>query len=647
MPINIKEILYPGDTDFIKWEKVNYNFDQILTNGGKEGPAGVKGDSGSMGATGLKGEKGEKGDTGLKGEQGVSTNYWDQFTHSNVSAYVLKPKDGTNTGETAIFIGDDTYTEGSADGDLNPNAQLTVGQSSVYSYGQKWLPYGSNLENFTIRGEATTNYNGNGVAGTKWVLQPETGAQNTNLTIQSHVIDLGGYESINVTTANGFNILAGGDVTITPDLTVGGFTELQDSASITGQLSVGDIIDVYGENSYFRGTGGLLIPEGTTAQRPVPLTGMIRYNSSKNKFEAYHSSGTWIDLDRLSNPLKTSYISIQGDSDYANSANNEASITLNGTERVNVGGAFSPGSSPNDLVTNAIQLNHRIIASESIYINNTSGNGGITFRPGTPSTALNNANNVTGTSLSGGTAIGQRTLNDYFEWLPLDPDNKWDIDSNATESWTNNYPGNILSGTEVHITNDVFANETSTGAIEKISTIFDYSSSNLRMTKVGNMVTVWGRLYFDILVSGDIPTYGSKVQNSDILFEDASAGEQLIIKLQRFVKLPNAHSNVYFPIRANNLQYGATSNDDVMLWGVLESGSTNIKLATQFDVDNGGDSGAAIVQTANIAKTNTNSSVGITIQFTLSYPTDINSYQNTGGSSNVGGGFGFSGSQGP
>jgi hypothetical protein len=50
MPINIQEILYPSDSDSIKWEKVNYNFDQIIATGGKEGP---KGDKGSVGPTGI------------------------------------------------------------------------------------------------------------------------------------------------------------------------------------------------------------------------------------------------------------------------------------------------------------------------------------------------------------------------------------------------------------------------------------------------------------------------------------------------------------------------------------------------------------------------------------------------------------------
>ena len=38
MAINIQEILHPSDSDAIKFEKINYNFDQIVAPGG--GPTG-------------------------------------------------------------------------------------------------------------------------------------------------------------------------------------------------------------------------------------------------------------------------------------------------------------------------------------------------------------------------------------------------------------------------------------------------------------------------------------------------------------------------------------------------------------------------------------------------------------------------------
>jgi hypothetical protein len=37
-------------------------------------------------------------------------------------------------------------------------------------------------------------------------------------------------------------------------------------------------------------TGGLYLPVGTTAQRPTPATGQIRFNSTTNAVEVYNGS---------------------------------------------------------------------------------------------------------------------------------------------------------------------------------------------------------------------------------------------------------------------------------------------------------------------------------------------------------------------
>ena len=77
MAINIQEILHPSDSSSIKFEKINYNFDQILAHGGgPQGPRGFKGTQGLPGETGQKGEKGDLGPEGLKGEEGTSDSPW-------------------------------------------------------------------------------------------------------------------------------------------------------------------------------------------------------------------------------------------------------------------------------------------------------------------------------------------------------------------------------------------------------------------------------------------------------------------------------------------------------------------------------------------------------------------------------------------
>ena len=75
--INLKQLEYL-DSDNLKLDKVNYNFDQLVANGG--GPQGTTGSQGAMGyqgPQGYQGVQGEKGDQGLKGDQGsAGTAYW-------------------------------------------------------------------------------------------------------------------------------------------------------------------------------------------------------------------------------------------------------------------------------------------------------------------------------------------------------------------------------------------------------------------------------------------------------------------------------------------------------------------------------------------------------------------------------------------
>ena len=68
MSINLKQILIT-DTDNIKLDKVNYNFDQLVSNGG--GPQGPQGSVGETGPIGITGAQGIQGAQGVKGDQGI------------------------------------------------------------------------------------------------------------------------------------------------------------------------------------------------------------------------------------------------------------------------------------------------------------------------------------------------------------------------------------------------------------------------------------------------------------------------------------------------------------------------------------------------------------------------------------------------
>jgi hypothetical protein len=69
IPINLKQILQ-SDTQQEKLDKINYNFDQLIANGG--GPMGATGSIGETGAQGVTGDQGAQGTQGPQGPQGTN-----------------------------------------------------------------------------------------------------------------------------------------------------------------------------------------------------------------------------------------------------------------------------------------------------------------------------------------------------------------------------------------------------------------------------------------------------------------------------------------------------------------------------------------------------------------------------------------------
>lgn len=104
MAINIKEI-FNTDSDVQKVEKLNYNFDQILANGG--GPVGAAGSTGPQGAVGATGAQGAIGPTGPQGATGISTDYFWKDTGSP-QRDTLFPVPGQGKGANTMVLGDDT-----------------------------------------------------------------------------------------------------------------------------------------------------------------------------------------------------------------------------------------------------------------------------------------------------------------------------------------------------------------------------------------------------------------------------------------------------------------------------------------------------------------------------------------------------------
>jgi len=79
MIINLKQVRVL-DTDNIKLDKINYNFDQLIANSG--GPKGYTGTNGNTGFQGFRGAQGFQGFQGYLGTQGIDANPIDSFWKS-------------------------------------------------------------------------------------------------------------------------------------------------------------------------------------------------------------------------------------------------------------------------------------------------------------------------------------------------------------------------------------------------------------------------------------------------------------------------------------------------------------------------------------------------------------------------------------
>jgi len=161
MSINIKEI-FQSDNLSLSQDKINYNFDQILANGG--GPQGLKGDKGTTGALGSIGPKGDKGEIGSVGPTGNTgaDGYWALKSYTvpidqHTVIPKIQPTSGSTTGAkpTNIILGvtDSSYNEDAT----NKSSLITLIDEDS---GSDW----TNLVNFRLKaGPGTGSYNASSI----------------------------------------------------------------------------------------------------------------------------------------------------------------------------------------------------------------------------------------------------------------------------------------------------------------------------------------------------------------------------------------------------------------------------------------------------------------------------------------------------
>ena len=112
-------------------------------------------------------------------------------------------------------------------------------------------------------------------------------------------------DTIATTASNGnINLTANGTGSIIID-------DLDFSSNIIANPTGDIILDPSSEIVTIDSTGAIILPKGTTAQRPSsPITGMIRYNTDDSVYEAYDGSGItgWIQLGGVYDEDRDTYI---------------------------------------------------------------------------------------------------------------------------------------------------------------------------------------------------------------------------------------------------------------------------------------------------------------------------------------------------
>lgn len=145
MVINFKEILSTDLPNEIL-DKLNYNFDQVIVNGG--GPQGAQGAQGPQGFDGLTGDTGPQGAQGAQGAQGEKGDLGDNFWKSNsgTNNNTIVPLHDTKTNPTTVMIGIDKYD----------NLYESIIEDAAFLLNKK---KGVHLYNIMITDDSVSNHN--------------------------------------------------------------------------------------------------------------------------------------------------------------------------------------------------------------------------------------------------------------------------------------------------------------------------------------------------------------------------------------------------------------------------------------------------------------------------------------------------------
>jgi len=489
MPVNLKEIL-SGDTNQIRIDKINYNFDQIIAIGGQLGPVGPAGGIGPAGPTGPQGSIGATGASGSDGSDGsAGQDGWTNIEHATVTGInngdydvkIIKPNLFGKTQPTSVYIGDPAFNDATpTDGDDTTRASLVVGKSDPFENNIK-LTTDNQLHTLVVRGDEDGVYGGviyhiqKGDISDSLITKLEISFDDVDVNATSNnpnkgIITVSSKKTLIVSPTDGFN------------------TEVGTKSYFN------DRVEILNSDLLVNGTGFTRISNGTTVERDSILSadllgGNIRYNSDTDQYEAYYentaSGSKWLDLRKITDADGDTYISLPLDDDA------DSIIMVSGNvEYMRIGGpqlSLTAESNPTNTVP-TIETKKTIFAEENLHI--TKNYKGLSFKEGP--NAINTSSPTGGSAVNFGTSPSKRTLNDflYREVGFFELGDNMFVEPTDVDPLYNGFPG-ITQEDDVIMSNEFFMFNLpgETEVYGKLLTVIN-KTSKISYQKIGSYIHV-------------------------------------------------------------------------------------------------------------------------------------------------------------
>jgi hypothetical protein len=358
MAINLKEI-FNSDSDQIKLDKVNYNFDQIEANGG--GPQGPAGQIGATGAQGTMGPQGPQGPQGFQGDQGPAGldggEYWSQIDGNpqGLSSDTLVPTHNPAESPEApnVVIGyksdDQEYNQ------AEEFAKLVVHRHNNFESNIRLKTQGvPNAFDFILSNDGinTGILTGKFTGGSPNLISHH--ADRIKLLSNDGVTEYASFDGVNVqvnvdanlqnTTVNGTLRVASGNpgidkVAVAGDLQ--GTIEFKDINELGGTVPVGTIISIlpsiFTDNTKFVNQETVTLADNDNDLLP------IKVGSGLGDYEGWYicNGKTWKDGAgfTFATPDLNSFSYDIEDNDDSNSSNSQGSAVVTNTDVQVIGGA--------------------------------------------------------------------------------------------------------------------------------------------------------------------------------------------------------------------------------------------------------------------------------------------------------------------